>query len=95
MRNQVDYFEKCMKILKELKQDYPDVDISKHYSLATDCGNFLTDKELYQALQRHQGEMEMNTLSNDDTEKVIAETDELFREVDPEDEDTWQEDENE
>jgi hypothetical protein len=90
MKNQVDYFKKCIKILEELKTDYPDMDISQHYSLATDCGNFLSDKELFLALQRHRGELDMNTLSNDDADKVIAETDELFREVDPEDEE-WEE----
>jgi len=90
MKHQVDYFEKCIKILKELKNDYPDMDISQHYSLATDCGNFFSDKELFLALQRHRGELDMNTLSNDDADKVIAETDELFREVDSEDEE-WEE----
>lgn len=93
-KNQVDYFEKCIKILKDLKRDYPDVEISKHYSLATDCGNFLSDKELYQALQRHKGEMEMNTLSNEDVEEVIAQTEDLFQEGEPEDEDWQEEDED-
>jgi ribonuclease I len=90
MGQQLDYFEKCIKILKELKKDYPDVEISKHYSLATDCGDFLSDKELFHALQKHKGELEINTLSIDDAEKVIAETEELFKEGEPEDE-NWEE----
>jgi hypothetical protein len=80
MKNQV-YFEKIIKILKELKKDHPDVDVSKHYSLATDCSNFaLSDKELYYALQKHKAELDMNTLSDKDLEKVIAETEDLFKE---------------
>lgn len=83
MKGQVDYFEKCIKILKELKKDHPDVDISKHYSLATDGEAFnLTDKELFLALQRHQSELDMNTLSDRDLQKVIDDTESLFEEVD-------------
>jgi len=94
MKNQVDYFEKIIKILKELKKDYPDVDISRHYSLATDCATFtFTDKELFHALQKHKGELDMNTLSDKDMEKVIEETDDLFTEVEVDDED--QEDQEE
>jgi len=93
MKNQ-DYFEKCIKILKDLKRDYPDMHISQHYSLATDCGNFLNEKELFYALQKHKGELDMNTLSNQDTEKIIAETQELFTEVDSEEE-PWQGEEDE
>lgn len=89
MGQQVDYFERCIKVLKKLKKDYPDVEISKHYSLATDCGDFLSDKELYHALQKHRGELEINTLSMNDTEQIIAETEELFKEGEPEDED-WE-----
>lgn len=100
MKNQVDYFEKIIKILKELKTDYPDVDVSKHYSLATDCGTFLDDKELFLALQKHKSELDMNTLSDKDTEEILQETEELFTEIeddyDPlEDDDPWhREDEN-
>jgi hypothetical protein len=80
MKNQV-YFEKIIKILKELKKDHPDVDVSKHYSLATDDSNFtLSDKELFYALQKHKAELDMNTLSDKDFDKVIAETEELFKE---------------
>lgn len=96
MANHVDYFKKCIKILEDLKKDYPDMEISQHYSLATDCGN-ASDKELYHALQKHKGELEMNTLSNQDLERVLSETDELFREIEPDDEnpdDDWREDIN-
>lgn len=94
MRNQVDYFERVIKILKDLKKEYPDIDVSKHYSLATDCGSFsLTDKELFHALQKHKTELDMNTVSDKDLEKVISDTDELFKEVEVEDEDWTEEDE--
>lgn len=82
-----------IKVLKDLKKEHPDVDISKHYSLATDCGSFtLSDKELFQALQKHKNELDMNTLPDKDLEKVIEETEDLFKEVD-EDDPSW-EDEN-
>lgn len=93
MKNQVDYFEKIIKILKDLKKDYPHIEVSKHYSLATDCSNFsLSDKELYLTLQKHKSELDMNTLSDSDLDKVIGDTDELFKEVDPEDEDIPEDD---
>jgi lipoate-protein ligase A len=94
MKNQVDYFEKVIKILKDLKKDYPDIEVSKHYSLATDCSNFsLSDKELYHTLQKHKSELDMNTLSDKDFDKIIKDTDELFKEVEPEDEeDQWEAD---
>lgn len=82
MKNQVDYFEKVIKILKELKKEHPDVEISKHYSLATDSGVFsMSDKELFLALQKHKSELDMNTLSDKDLEKVIEDTEDLFKEV--------------
>lgn len=89
MKNQ-DYFDKVLKLFRDLKRDHPDVEISKHYALATDCGSFsLTDKELYLALQKHKAELDMNTLSNKDLERVIADTNELFQEIEPEDQDDW------
>lgn len=84
MKNQTDYFDKVLKILKELKKDHPDVEISKHYALATDSGCSLSDKELFTALQKHKSELDMNTLSDKEMEKVIEETDELFQEVEEE-----------
>jgi hypothetical protein len=92
MKNQVDYFERVIKIFKELKEDHPDVDITKHLMLATDANINFSDKELYHALQRHKNELDMNTLSDRDLEKVISETEELFQETEVEDEeidDPW------
>ena len=82
MKNHVDYFEKSIKILRDLKKEHPDVDISKHYNLATDSCCDLTDKELFRALQKHKSELDMNTLADGDLDKVIDQTDELFSEVD-------------
>lgn len=94
MKNQVDYFERVLIIMRELKEDHPNIEISKHYALATDSSNFnITDKELFLALQRHKGELDMNTLSDRDLERVIEETEDLFTEIDPEDE--WPVDEDE
>lgn len=82
MKNQVDYFERVIKLLKELKEDHPDVDVCKHLMLATDTNLNLNDKELFSVLQKHKGELDMNTLSDKDLQKVIEETDELFQDVD-------------
>lgn len=91
MRNQVDYFEKVLRILKDLKEEHPDLEMSKHYSLATDCVNFsMTDKELYYAFKKYQDELAMNTLSDRDLEKVITDTDELFKEVNSDDIDDFE-----
>jgi hypothetical protein len=63
------------------------VEISKHCALATDSNFNHSDKELFQALQKHKDELDMNTLSDNDLQKVIDETDELFKEID----DDWEE----
>lgn len=82
MKNQADYFDRVIKILKELKEDHPDVEISKHLMLCTDASMNLSDKELFQSLQRHQSELEMNTLNDKDLQKVIDQTEDLFQETD-------------
>jgi hypothetical protein len=75
-----------MRVLRELKREHPDLEISKHYLLATDNNSFtLTDKELYYALNKYKTELDMNTLSTQDMEKVISDTEDLFKEVEPED----------
>jgi DNA-binding SARP family transcriptional activator len=96
MKNQIDYFDKVIRIIKELKKDHPDVDISKHYMLATSesNGSFMTDKELYHSLQKHKTELDINTLSDKDLEKIISDTDVLFQEKDyafPDDEEIEEE----
>lgn len=63
------------------------MEISKHCALATDSSFNFSDKELFQALQKHKSELEMNTLSDKDLQKVIDETEDLFTEV--EDEEEW------
>ncbi len=94
MRNQIDYFEKVIKILKDLKREYPSIEVSKHYILSTDNAGFsLTDKELFHALQKHKGELDMNTLSEEDMEEVIKDADSMFISIDEEEwdteEDSW------
>ena len=90
MKNQVDYFERVIKILRDLKKEHPDVEIAKHCALATDSNFNFSDKELYKALQKHKSELEMNTLSDKDLQRVIDETEELFTEV--EDDTDWTDD---
>ena len=75
-----------IKVLRELKKDHPHVEISKHCALATDSNFDFTDRELFLALQKHKNELEMNTLSDKDLQRVIDETDELFKEIEEEDE---------
>lgn len=50
--------------------------------LATDANINFSDKELFHALQQHKSELDMNTLSDKDLQKVIDETEELFTDVD-------------
>jgi hypothetical protein len=55
------------------------VEISKHYLLATDGSLYpLSDKELYRALQKYKSELDMNTLSDKDMEKIISDTENYF-----------------
>ncbi len=93
MKNQVDYFDKAIRAFRDLKRDHPDVELSKHYLLATDSNTFpLSDKELYYALMKHKSELDMNTLSDDDLQRVIEETEDLFTEIEPDEEDEWDDD---
>lgn len=93
MKNQVDYFERCIRILKELKEDHPDIELSKHYYLAVDGQWYaMSDKDLYEALQTYKSELDMNTLSDKDLQRVIEDTEELFQEIDLDDDnpdDDW------
>lgn len=83
MKNQMYYFEKVLKTFRDLKKDHPDIELSKHYMLATDNSNYpITDKELHYALVKHKSELDMNTLSDKDLQKVIDETEDLFTEID-------------
>lgn len=83
-KNQKDYLARIINILVDLKESNPDIEITKHLILATsDFNNFeMSDKELYESLVKHKTEMDINTLSQKDLEKVLEDTDEIFSEVD-------------
>lgn len=89
MSTRKDYFDKIVKLLKELKADNQDVELTKHLALATsehDSLFDLSDKELYTALRKHKNEMEMNTLTIKDLEMIIS--DDVFDDLsDTEEED--------
>lgn len=81
MTDKTNYFEKVIKLLKELNKDNPDVEVSKHISLATSEYSSifsLSDKELFRALQKHKSELDMNTLSTKELERIIE--DDIFNE---------------
>lgn len=84
VKNQTSYARKIFRILEELKETNPDIEISKHIVLATsDMDIFsMSDKELYMALQKHKTEMDINTLSDHDLKRAIDETEDLFKIVD-------------
>lgn len=88
MKNPVDYFEKIIQILKELRLAYPKMTLSQHITLATcDEGDFIPDKTLYSCLLEHQSDLELiEDLKDFDIEK---ETEEIFKEIDPEDEEEY------
>lgn len=74
------YFNKVLKLFKELKEEYPHIEISRHYCLATSDsnGNFLSDKDLYELLQQHKTELDINTLSDESLDTVIRNGENLF-----------------
>lgn len=88
------YFEKTIQVLKDLKEKY-NLDMAKHISLATsDYGDIFTmsDKELFKALEKHKSELDiLNNIPENDIDLIILETEELFKEVDSEDEDLEEE----
>ena len=83
--NQINYFEKIVKILKELKKDYPTSTLGKHIALAMyDYQDVfsVTDREFSFALEKYQAELEINTVSDKEIEDIERTTEELFKEVD-------------
>lgn len=60
--------------------------ITEHCLLATDNNFFgLTDKELYQALDKYSSDLDSNPFTVD-MDHIIMETEDLFREVEPDEE---------
>lgn len=63
------------------------MEITRHYLLATDNNTFpITDKELYECLQKYKSELDLNTLSEEDLKKIIENP--LYEES----EDEWEND---
>jgi len=88
MKNQTDYFDKIIKVLKDLKKDHPNVEVSRHYLLATDNNTFpLSDKDLYDYLIKYRSELYMNTISDEEILDLINNPEKLYTEDDWNDED--------
>lgn len=86
-KTQSSYFDKIVKILKEIKRDDPSTDISRHLFMAiTEYPEnlfYLEDKGLYELLREYQTELEMNTLSTEDLVEII-ENDDIYNVLDDE-----------
>lgn len=85
MRNQEkDYFKLILDNLKELKETKPDSDICQHLAMVltnpTDLFN-MTEKELAESLTDYIDSLSYDTVSDKDMEKLIADTEDLFKEV--------------
>lgn len=93
--NQGDYYDKAIKILKDLKKDYPNQDLNKHIALSTfDYRDIfsLTGKEFLFALEKYKAELELNTVSDSDIQKIVNDTTEYYVEdieEDTESSDFW------
>ncbi len=91
MKNQ-DYLERIIKLLKSFKKDYPDFDISQIISMSTDCKNFcMTNKELYNSIEEYKDilDTDVTSLGRKDILEILEETEDLFQEIEPEDEDDF------
>jgi len=53
------YYQSCLDTLKELNEDYPDVEITRHISTAVSEQDIegLTDKEFFKSLRKYQNEL--------------------------------------
>lgn len=81
MKNQVQYLEKIIRLLRTLKKDDPNKDISSIISLSTDCkGLFLTDKELYESLKEYQYMLDTDytNLDRKDILEILEDTEGIF-----------------
>lgn len=87
---EIDHYDNIVKSLKQLKKDYPTSNMGKHLEIAFSdyCSLFsVSDKELSYALDKYIAELDMNTVSDDDMEIVLRDTEILFSEIETEDED--------
>jgi len=89
---EIDYYDEGLKTLKQLKKEYPNLRLGQHLSMAfADYGDtfHVSNKEMSFALTKYQAELEFNTVSDSDIEEVIRNTEEMFGEVEVE-QDDWE-----
>ena len=76
-----DFYNRTLESFTQLKKDYPGSTLGRHIELAFgDYNNLMsiTDKELSEALIKYTAELELNTLSDNDLDKIIKDGEELF-----------------
>ena len=86
------YFEKAQKILKDLKKNYPELSTARHITLAfSDYPDMfaISEKEFCFALEKYSAELELDIVPNESIETIIASTEDLFTEIEVEDERSW------
>ena len=70
------HYNQVINVLQELHKSYPTYCIGRHISTAVaDYGDVwgLTDKEFLFALQKYQSELDINTLPEEDIDKIVRE----------------------
>lgn len=84
MKNQqVDYHQKLIRLLQEIHKEYPHTDIIRHIHLATLEENLLNleDKEMCTILTKYKEEISFDNLTEEDMNKLVLDTESLFKEV--------------
>ena len=91
MGKKVTHFGQIIHLLQELKKEHPGYHLGQHLSTALgDYGDLwgMTDKEMLFALEKYKAELEFNTVSDEEVDRIMKDAqnlDKLFQEEEGED----------
>lgn len=95
MGKKVTDYAQVIKLLTDLKKEYPSYSMGQHIATAiADYGDpwGITDKELAFALEKYKTELEFNVVTDQEVDKIVKDAqnlDKLFQEEEDEDGDAY------
>lgn len=79
-------FNRIIQLFQQLHKDYPSQNLGRHLSMAlSDYGDLwgVSDKEIVHALEKYIIQLDTQITSEQDIERIIADTDRIFMDYDP------------
>lgn len=80
MGKKLSYYDQVVKLLCDLKKEYPNYLMGQHISTALgDYGDLwnVTDKEFVFALEKYKTELEFNIVSDQEVDKIVKDAQDL------------------